>query len=194
MRSSGRNPMKRLFDISGAILLAHLLWLPMLLVAGMIKVSSKGPVLYWSDRIGRGNKVFKMPKFRTMRKDTPAVATHLLSNSGDYITPLGRFLRRLSIDEFPQLLSILRGDMSFVGPRPALFNQYDLIALRTCKGIHRLTPGISGWAQINGRDDLSIPAKVKMDEYYGAHQSFGLDIRILAWTVIRVLTSRGISH
>jgi O-antigen biosynthesis protein WbqP len=166
----------------------------MLLIAAMIRISSKGPALYWSDRIGKDNAVFKMPKFRTMHQGTPPVATHLLSDSESYITPLGRCLRRLSIDELPQLISIIKGDMSFVGPRPALFNQYDLIELRARKGIHKLTPGISGWAQINGRDNLPIAAKVELDEYYLRHQSFGLDLRILALTFLRVIDGSAISH
>ena len=186
--------MKRLFDFTCALVLLALLCLPMLLIVALIRISSKGPALYWSDRIGKENAVFKMPKFRTMYQDTPAVATHLLEESESCITPLGRYLRKLSIDELPQLLSIVRGDMSFVGPRPALFNQYDLIDLRTRRGVHKLTPGISGWAQINGRDELPIPVKVELDAYYLAHQSFGLDLRILALTIFRVIEGSAISH
>jgi O-antigen biosynthesis protein WbqP len=145
----------------------------------MVKLTSKGPILYWSDRVGMDNRIFKMPKFRTMRIDTPPVATHLLTNPDAYLTPIGSFLRKFSLDELPQLWSILKGHMSFIGPRPALFNQDDLIELRTNKGIHKLVPGITGWAQINGRDDIPIPLKVKYDEYYMKNKSFFLDLKIL---------------
>jgi len=150
--------------------------------------------LYWSDRVGMGNGIFKMPKFRTMRIDTPAVATHLLDNPDSYLTPIGPFLRKSSLDELPQLLCVLKGDMSFVGPRPALFNQDDLIALRTEKGVHRLIPGITGWAQINGRDDIPIPKKVEFDEYYLRHRSFLLDIKIILLTVFKVVRREGVVH
>ncbi len=166
----------------------------MLAIAILVKVTSKGPVLYWSDRIGTDNKIFKMPKFRTMKINTPAVATHLLSNPKQYLTRVGKFLRRSSLDELPQLLSILKGDMSFVGPRPALFNQDDLIQLRTKKGIHKLTPGLTGWAQINGRDELPIPVKVEFDEYYMKHRSFLFDLKILWLTLLKVLRKEGITH
>ena len=186
--------MKRLFDLVCAFILMGCLWLPMLAIAVLIRINSKGPALYWSDRIGKKNAIFKMPKFRTMHLNTPAVATHLLNDSENHVTPIGRYLRKLSLDELPQLFSIIKGDMSFVGPRPALFNQYDLIELRTRKGIHELTPGISGWAQINGRDELPIPVKVELDEYYLNHRSFGLDLRILALTFFRVIEGSAISH
>ena len=171
--------MKRVFDFIMALFLLSFLSLPILIIALMVKLTSKGPVLYWSDRVGMDNKIFKMPKFRTMRIETPAVATHLLENPDEYRTPIGSFLRKLSLDEVPQLWSILKGDMSLVGPRPALFNQDDLIALRTEKGIHKIIPGITGWAQVNGRDDLPIPLKVKYDEYYMKNKSFFLDLKIL---------------
>jgi O-antigen biosynthesis protein WbqP len=186
--------MKRFFDFTLALLLAGLLSIPMLLMAAAIRIGSKGPALYWSNRVGKENAVFKMPKFRTMHLNAPAVATHLLKNSDAFITPLGRHLRKLSIDELPQLISILKGDMSFVGPRPALFNQHDLIELRTRRGIHRIPPGMSGWAQINGRDELPVPAKVELDAFYLRHRSFGMDLRILALTVFRVIAGKAISH
>jgi O-antigen biosynthesis protein WbqP len=166
----------------------------MLTVALLIRLTSRGPVLYWSDRVGRHNAIFKMPKFRTMLVDTPAVATHLLENPDQFLTPVGKFLRKSSLDELPQLLSILRGDMSFVGPRPALFNQNDLIELRTEKGIHLLTPGLTGWAQINGRDELPIPVKVEFDAHYLNNRSFALDIRIMALTFLKVVKREGVTH
>ena len=186
--------MKRLFDFVLASSAALLLSLPILLVALAVKLSSSGPVLYWSDRIGRGNRVFRMPKFRSMRIDTPAVATHLLSNPAAYLTPIGSFLRKSSLDELPQLWSILKGDMSFVGPRPALFNQDDLIALRTQYGVHELVPGLTGWAQVNGRDELPIPEKVKLDAEYMQKESFWFDLRILWMTFIKVVRRDGVSH
>lgn len=186
--------MKRLLDILLASVLLGGLSLPMVIIGVLIRLDSKGAALHWSDRIGKDNVIFKMPKFRTMRQGTPAVATHLLERPETYVTPMGRILRRLSLDELPQIYSVLRGDMSFVGPRPALFNQHDLMALRTRKGIHRLLPGITGWAQINGRDDLPIPIKVDHDEYYRRHQSLLLDLRILGRTLLRVLRSQGVSH
>ena len=166
----------------------------MVLIAVLIRATSRGPALHWSDRIGRGNVTFKMPKFRTMICGTPAVATHLLDRPECYVTPLGRFLRRVSLDELPQLFSVILGQMSIVGPRPALFNQHDLIELRTGKGIHWLLPGITGWAQVNGRDDLPIPVKVAYEEQYLREQSFRMDLRILAMTAAQVFQSRGVSH
>ena len=166
----------------------------MLLISALIWVTSKGDILYWSDRVGVNSSIFKMPKFRTMQMDTPNVATHLLSNPVSYLTPIGAFFRKSSLDELPQLWSILRGDMSFVGPRPALFNQHDLIALRVRKGVDRLLPGLTGWAQVNGRDELSIEDKVAFDIYYLEHQSFWLDIKILWMTLIKVVRREGVSH
>jgi len=168
--------------------------LPFLLVAVLVRLTSTGPILYWSDRVGRHNKIFKMPKFRTMRIDTPAVATHLLSNPQQFLTPVGSFLRKSSLDELPQLWSILKGDMSFVGPRPALFNQDDLIALRTQYGVDKVLPGLTGWAQINGRDELPIPDKVKLDVDYLNNQSFWLDLKIIFITFLKVLCRDGIQH
>jgi O-antigen biosynthesis protein WbqP len=185
---------KRLFDITLAAIAALLLCLPILLVALAVKLSSPGPVLYWSDRVGRRNRIFRMPKFRSMRVDTPAVATHLLANPGAYLTPIGSFLRKSSLDELPQLWSILKGDMSFVGPRPALFNQDDLVALRTACGVHELAPGLTGWAQVNGRDELPIPEKVRLDAEYMQRRSFAFDLRILWLTFVKVLRREGVSH
>jgi len=186
--------MKRFFDIIMSFFIFCLFCIPMLMVALLVKLTSTGPILYWSDRVGRNNAIFKMPKFRTMRMDTPAVATHLLNDPDRYLTPIGKFLRKSSLDELPQLYSIIAGDMSFVGPRPALYNQDDLIALRTEKGVHVLTPGLTGWAQINGRDELPIPVKVEFDQYYLVHRSFALDIKILASTLFKVLRSEGVTH
>lgn len=186
--------MKRLFDLILSFFLVLILSVPILLIAGLIRLTSKGPALYWSDRVGAFNTIFKMPKFRTMRIDTPAVATHLLTNPDAYLTPIGPFLRKTSLDELPQLWSVLKGDMSFVGPRPALFNQDDLIALRTAKGVHRLLPGITGWAQINGRDELPIPVKVSFDEYYLKNRSFFFDLKILWITFLKVIRRDGVSH
>jgi O-antigen biosynthesis protein WbqP len=186
--------MKRISDILLSLLLLCALSIPMIFIALMVKLSSKGPSLYWSDRIGKDNTVFKMPKFRTMRQGTPTTATHLLNNPERYVTPIGEILRTLSLDELPQLYSVLKGDMCFVGPRPALFNQDDLVALRTKKGIHCLVPGVTGWAQINGRDELPIPVKVQHDEYYLHHRSFGFDLHILALTIIRVVRHSGVTH
>jgi O-antigen biosynthesis protein WbqP len=185
---------KRLFDLLLALVAAAILVAPMLIVAVAVRLTSPGPVLYWSDRIGRRNRIFKMPKFRSMKINTPAVATHLLGNPDAYLTPIGSFLRKSSLDELPQLWSILRGDMSFVGPRPALFNQQDLIALRTSQGVHGLLPGLTGWAQINGRDELPIPAKVALDAHYLQHHSLWLDCKILALTFFKVLRRDGITH
>lgn len=186
--------MKRTFDLVLAILLALPLLLPALLVALLVRSTSTGPILYWSNRVGRNNSIFRMPKFRTMRTDTPAVATHLLASPDSYLTPVGSFLRKTSLDELPQLWSILVGDMSFVGPRPALFNQEDLIELRTEQGVHALTPGLTGWAQVNGRDELSIPTKVAFDAEYMRRQSLAFDVYILWQTAIRVLNRDGVTH
>jgi len=186
--------MKRLFDLAMSLSAAMVLAIPMLIVAILVKLTSPGPALYWSNRVGRNNEIFKMPKFRTMRIDTPAVATHLLNNPDRWLTPVGKFLRKSSLDELPQLWSILSGDMSIVGPRPALFNQDDLVALRTAKGVQVLTPGLTGWAQINGRDELPIPVKVEFDEYYLKHRSFLLDLKIIFLTVVKVLRRDGVTH
>lgn len=186
--------MKRMFDLALALLAAAILALPILLLAIMVRLTSPGPALYWSDRVGAHNRIFRMPKFRTMRIGTPAVATHLLSNPGAHLTPIGRFLRRTSLDELPQLWSILKGDMSFVGPRPALFNQDDLVALRTERGVERLVPGLTGWAQVNGRDDLPIPVKVEFDAEYLRRHSLGFDLKILWLTALKVVRGDGVSH
>ncbi len=186
--------MKRFVDLLLALGATLVLLLPILLVALAVKLTSPGPVLYWSDRVGRHNRIFRMPKFRSMRTGTPAVATHLLDNPGAYLTPIGSFLRRSSLDELPQLWSILAGDMSFVGPRPALFNQDDLIALRTAQGVHELVPGLTGWAQINGRDELPIPEKVRLDAEYLRRRSLGFDLHILWLTFIKVMRRDGVSH
>ena len=186
--------MKRTFDLLLSFCFALVLLGPIVVIAVFVKLTSKGPVLYWSDRVGRGNKIFRMPKFRTMRTDTPAVATHLLENPDRYLTPIGKFLRKSSLDELPQLWCVLKGDMSFVGPRPALFNQEDLVGLRTTKGVHALIPGITGWAQVNGRDELPIPVKVDFDAYYLANQSFGLDMKILFLTFLKVVRAENVSH
>ena len=186
--------MKRVFDICLGCLAALVLLVPVLLVAMAVRLTSKGPALYWSDRVGRNNVNFKMPKFRSMRMGTPAVATHLLADAVSHLTPIGSFLRKSSLDELPQLWSILMGHMSFVGPRPALFNQQDLIALRTAQGVHTLVPGLTGWAQVNGRDELPIPDKVKLDVAYLQRQSLGFDIRILWLTLVKVLRRDGVSH
>ncbi|MBU1235862.1 MAG: sugar transferase [Gammaproteobacteria bacterium] len=186
--------MKRAFDLFLVFLAAMVLALPILLVALVVRATSPGPALYWSDRVGAGNRIFRMPKFRTMRVGTPAVATHRLADPERYLTPIGGFLRRTSLDELPQLWSVLVGDMSFVGPRPALFNQDDLVALRTERGVHRLLPGITGWAQVNGRDDLPIPVKVEFDAEYLRRQSFGFDLKILLLTLFKVAKASGVSH
>jgi len=185
---------KRLFDIVAALALLVLLGIPMLLIAAAIRLSSRGPALYWSDRVGIENHIFRMPKFRSMRVDAPQLATHLFEKPEQYLTPIGGFLRRSSLDELPQLLSILTGDISFVGPRPALFNQDDLVALRTEKGIQHLIPGLTGWAQVNGRDSIPIPQKVDLDAWYLEHFSFWLDIKILLMTVFKVMRTEDISH
>ncbi len=186
--------MKRVFDLVLAIVVGLILFFPIILVVILVKLTSKGAVLYWSDRVGKNNKIFKMPKFRSMKIDTPAVATHLLVNPKSALTSIGDFLRKSSLDELPQLWSILKGDMSFVGPRPALFNQDDLIALRTAQGVDKLVPGLTGWAQINGRDELPIPDKVVLDVEYLHKQAFWFDIKILWLTFLKVLRRDGVSH
>ncbi|MDH6166711.1 O-antigen biosynthesis protein WbqP [Variovorax boronicumulans] len=186
--------MKRLFDLVLAVCAAMVLLLPVAVIALAVRLTSRGPALYWSDRVGSNNRIFKMPKFRSMRVGTPAVATHLLSDPGVYLTPIGPFLRKSSLDELPQLWSILVGDMSFVGPRPALFNQSDLIELRTRQGVHLLVPGLTGWAQVNGRDELPIPVKVQFDVEYLQRRSLGFDIRILWLTFVKVLRRDGVTH
>lgn len=186
--------MKRAFDFLMALTALIVFALPMLAVAIAVRATSRGPAIYWSDRVGRDNKLFRMPKFRSMRIETPAVATHLLSDTTAWLTPIGGFLRKSSLDELPQLWSILVGDMSIVGPRPALFNQDDLIALRTEHGVHRLRPGLTGWAQVNGRDELPIPDKVKLDVEYLQKQGFGMDLKTIWMTVGKVLRAKDISH
>ena len=186
--------MKRFFDICLLSFVSLMLLVPLLLVCFAVYFSSKGPVLFWSDRIGKNNAIFRMPKFRTMRVDAPMVATHLLTDPFIHLTPVGSFLRKSSLDELPQLWSILRGDMSFVGPRPALFNQYDLIKLRTSKGVHHITPGLTGWAQVNGRDNLSIAKKVNFDAEYLKKKSFSFDLKILYLTLIKIIRREGVWH
>ena len=186
--------MKRSFDILLGCLAALILFVPVLLLALVVRLTSQGPALYWSDRVGRNNVIFKMPKFRSMRVGTPAVATHLLVDDRSPLTPIGSFLRKSSLDELPQLWSILAGNRSCVGPRPALFNQQDLIALRTEQGAHTLVPGLTGWAQVNGRDELPIPEKVKLDVAYLQRQSLWFDIRILWLTFVKALRRDGVSH
>jgi O-antigen biosynthesis protein WbqP len=186
--------MKRLFDLLLGLSAALVLLLPVALVALAVRLTSKGPALYWSDRVGRDNRIFRMPKFRSMRVGTPAVATHLLQDPNAHLTPIGSFLRKSSLDELPQLWSILKGDMSFVGPRPALFNQDDLIALRTQNAVHHLLPGLTGWAQVNGRDELPIPEKVALDVEYLQRRSFLFDIGILWLTFVKVLRRDGVTH
>jgi O-antigen biosynthesis protein WbqP len=186
--------MKRFFDFTIALIILVIMALPIAFIAVLVKLGSSGPVIYWSNRVGRDNKNFLMPKFRTMREDSPQIATHLMKNVESYLTPLGAFLRKNSLDELPQLWSVLKGDMSFVGPRPALFNQDDLIKLRTDKGIPRLMPGITGWAQINGRDDISIPVKVSYEEYYLKNRSFLFDLKILWNTFFKVIKKEGVAH
>jgi O-antigen biosynthesis protein WbqP len=186
--------MKRLFDIVLVVIASGIFVVPIVLVAVWVKLTSKGLVLYWSDRVGINNSIFKMPKFRSMKVDTPAVATHLLQDPKSVLTPIGDFLRKSSLDELPQLWCILKGDMSFVGPRPALFNQDDLIELRTQKVVHILTPGLTGWAQVNGRDDLTIPQKVDFDLEYLERKSFLFDLRILWMTFLKVIRRNGVTH
>lgn len=186
--------MKRLFDLMLALVAALILAIPMMAVAIAVRLTSTGPILYWSRRVGKHNTIFNMPKFRSMRVDTPVVATHMIQNPEQWLTPIGSFLRRTSLDELPQLWCILKGDMSFVGPRPALFNQQDLIALRTEKGVHDVKPGLTGWAQVNGRDNLAIPDKVKLDAEYLERQSMVFDVKILWLTALKVVTGAEVSH
>ena len=186
--------MKRLIDLILSLVLALFLLLPILVIAVLIKLTSKGSVIYWSDRVGKNNTIFKMPKFRTMDECTPPVATHLLADPNSALTPIGNFLRKLSLDEIPQLWCIIKGDMSLVGPRPALFNHDELIVLRTKQCVHNLMPGLTGWAQINGRDELSIPQKVDFDVEYLNQQSLWMDIKILGLTSIKILVKSGVSH
>lgn len=195
VRGSGSiSTSKRMMDVLLAGFLLFILFVPLLIIGVLVILTSPGPALYWSERVGLRNKIFMMPKFRTMRRGTPVVATHLLRNPDAFVTPIGRFLRRASLDELPQLFSILRGELSFVGPRPALYNQDDLIALRTSRGIDQLVPGLTGWAQVNGRDELPIPIKVEFDAYYKEHQSLVLDLKILLLTVLRVVRADGVQH
>lgn len=185
---------KRLFDFLAAFAAVVVFSIPILIVAVAVRLTSPGPILYWSDRVGRRNQIFHMPKFRSMRTDTPAVATHLLKDADAYLTPIGSFLRKSSLDELPQLWCILKGEMSIVGPRPALFNQHDLIALRTERGVDALLPGLTGWAQVNGRDELPIPQKVALDEDYLQRRSFFFDLKIIILTALKVVRSDGVTH
>tara|TARA_B100001105_G_scaffold200688_1_gene164431 strand:+ start:131 stop:724 length:594 start_codon:yes stop_codon:yes gene_type:complete len=193
-RVTGDGLIKRFFDMVAALAGLMVLWPVLLMIAVAVRLDSPGPSIHWSRRVGRDNQIFLMPKFRSMRIDTPDVATHLLDDPQQWITPLGRMLRRTSLDEFPQLWSVLVGQMSLVGPRPALFNQDDLVALRTEVGVHRLRPGVTGWAQINGRDDLPIAEKVRFDADYMARQNLVLDIRIILITLRAAVAAKGVSH
>ena len=186
--------MKRIFDLLAALGLILTSAPLFLLVVLAVRQTSVGPVLFRTQRVGKGNKLFTMYKFRTMRMNTPQVATHLLKEPDQFLTPIGKFLRRTSLDELPQLINVLRGEMSLVGPRPSLFNQDDLIALRTAGGVHQLTPGVTGWAQVNGRDELPIPEKVKLDEWYMRNRSFCLDLKIVVMTVFKVIRKEGVAH
>lgn len=186
--------MKRVFDLVLALFVFVILAIPMAVVALLVRLTSRGPALYWSQRVGQNNTIFLMPKFRSMRVNTPQVATHLLTNPKAHLTPIGDFIRKSSLDELPQLLSVFSGDMSFVGPRPALFNQDDLIALRTSTNVHTLKPGITGWAQINGRDEIPIPDKVKLDEYYLKNQSLLFDLKIIFMTGFKVVLAKNVTH
>ncbi|MFT5046380.1 MAG: O-antigen biosynthesis protein WbqP [Porticoccaceae bacterium] len=186
--------MKRMFDLGLALFGMLIFCIPLALVAAFVRFTSDGPILFWSDRVGRHNRIFRMPKFRTMRVGTPALATHLLNDPDQFLTPIGSFLRKSSLDELPQLWSILVGDMSFVGPRPALFNQFDLMALRTANGVDTILPGLTGWAQINGRDELPIPEKVALDKFYLTNQSFQFDLMIIFRTFLKVIRKDGITH
>ena len=186
--------MKRAVDLFLALVATLILIIPIMVVALCVRLTSPGPALYWSNRVGRRNEIFRMPKFRSMRIDTPTVATHLLDDPSRYLTPIGGFLRKSSLDELPQLWCILKGEMSIVGPRPALFNQHDLIALRTERGVDILLPGLTGWAQVNGRDELPIPQKVALDEDYLRLRSFVFDLKIIILTMLKVLRSDGVTH
>lgn len=186
--------MKRIFDLAMASFLLCCLSVPILIAGLMVRVTSRGPILYWSSRVGINNTIFRMPKFRTMIVDTPAIATHLMKDPDAYLTPVGSLLRKFSLDELPQLYSVLKGDISFVGPRPALYNQDDLVGFRTEKRIHEIIPGITGWAQVNGRDELPIPVKVQLDEYYLHNRSFIFDLKILIMTFIKVVKRDGVTH
>ena len=186
--------LKRIFDIVFSLIVLLISFLPILIIAAAVRLTSQGPVIYWSDRVGKDNKIFRMPKFRTMKTDTPAMATHLMTDPDKYLTRVGKFLRKTSLDELPQIWSILLGDMSVVGPRPALFNQDDLVELRTAAGVDKLRPGLTGWAQINGRDELPIPEKVKMDAEYLERKSFLFDLKIVLLTFSRVLHRKGVVH
>ena len=186
--------MKRIFDLILAAILIIVLSVPMLIIIFAIRLTSKGPALYWSERVGLDNSIYKMPKFRTMKIDTPQVATHLMSNPEKFLSPIGGFLRQTSLDELPQLLSILKGNMSFVGPRPALYNQEDLITLRSENGLDKLLPGLTGWAQVNGRDELSIPEKVMLEVEYMQKKSFWFDLKILWLTFLKVINKKNVSH
>ena len=186
--------MKRVFDLSVGLFLLALLMIPMLLIAVLVEATSIGPIFYWSERVGQMNVIFKMPKFRTMHINTPVMATHKITNPNEFLTPIGGFLRQYSLDELPQLFSILKGDMSFVGPRPALYNQNDLVDLRTEEGVNQLIPGLTGWAQVNGRDELQIPEKVALDLEYMERRSFLFDMRILWMTLLKVIMKDGVSH
>lgn len=186
--------MKRLFDIILLFFASIVFFLPFLVTGLLVKLTSKGPILYWSDRVGKNNSIFKMPKFRSMKIDTPAVATHLLQNPDIYLTPIGNFIRKTSLDELPQLWCIWKNQMSVVGPRPALFNQYDLIELRTKKNVHTLLPGITGWAQVNGRDELSIEEKVEFDVEYYQKMNLWFDLKIILITILKVFRMSEIRH
>lgn len=186
--------MKRVLDLVLGLIASVIFLIPLCVLAVIVKATSKGPVLYWSDRVGRGNRIFSMPKLRTMRVDTPVVATHLLTDPKTFLTPVGGFLRKSSLDEIPQLWCIVRGDMSVVGPRPALFNQQNLIDMRTAEGVHMIRPGLTGWAQINGRDELPLPEKVKLDSYYVRRQSLRFDLKVIMLTVLKVVRRDGIVH
>jgi O-antigen biosynthesis protein WbqP len=186
--------MKRVFDFLSAVIGIGFLIVPMLIIAMLVRATSRGPAIYWSDRVGKDNKIFRMPKFRTMGIGTPAVATHLLTNPAAHLTPIGSFLRKTSLDELPQIWSILKGDMSLVGPRPALSNQSDLIQMRSEFGVHKLVPGLTGWAQVNGRDELPIPEKVRLDVEYMNAGDFILDLRILWLTLEKVIKRDGVTH
>jgi len=186
--------LKRIFDIVFSLGVLLIFAFPMLVIAAAIRLTSQGPAIYWSDRVGKNNTIFRMPKFRTMRVDTPSVATHLMTDPGEYLTRVGKFLRKTSLDELPQIWSILAGDMSVVGPRPALFNQDDLVELRTAAGVEKLTPGLTGWAQVNGRDELPIPKKVMLDVEYLKRKSFLFDLKIIFLTVVKVLHRQDVAH